>query len=94
MDPEGLSILICVILALGALLALYSAGGILAADGEREKVSRLGFSDRAAGAVILFCVLFGAFLWQLCDVLAPVSYTHLDVYKRQTKTVENSLYNV
>lgn len=71
MDPEGLSILICVILALGALLALYSAGGILAADGEREKVSRLGFSDRAAGAVILFCVLFGAFLWQLCDVLAP-----------------------
>ena len=21
--------------------------------------------------MILFCVLFGAFLWQLCDVLAP-----------------------
>ena len=50
MDPEGLSILICVILALGASVALYSAGGILAADGERERGFRLGFFPTAPPA--------------------------------------------
>ncbi|WP_367926368.1 CBS domain-containing protein, partial [uncultured Ruthenibacterium sp.] len=69
MDPDGLSIVICVVLGLCSLLAAYWAGGALAGDDEREKPSRLGFSDRAAGMTALFFVLFGAFFWQLCDEL-------------------------
>ena len=71
MDPDGLSILICVVLGLGSLLAAYWAGGVLSCDDdEREKSSRLGFSDRAAGAAVLLSLLFGAFFWRLCLLLA------------------------
>ena len=66
MDPDGLSILICVVLGLGSLLAAYWAGGVLSCDDdEREKSSRLGFSDGAAGAAVLLSLLFGAFFWRL-----------------------------
>ena len=42
--------------------------------GAASVMSKKGVEELDAG---------GVFFWQICSAVIPVSYTHLDVYKRQ-----------